>query len=100
MKLIIFSIIILAVLPMLPASGQAQRLGSETTDQLERLDTGVSRIPESPNSAPLHRHKNLLPKSYVPPRSPDLGEPYSPSPRLSDPGRDYSDRKQAGTWRD
>ncbi|MGH7231785.1 MAG: hypothetical protein ACREJU_10560, partial [Nitrospiraceae bacterium] len=65
---------------------QAQRLGPETTDRLERLDSDATRLPESPNSDPLHRHENLTPESYVPPRSPDLGEPYFPLSPSIGPG--------------
>ena len=86
MKLIILSAVTLATVLIMPVWGHTQRLGSETTDRLDRLDSGTTRIPDSQNHAPLHRHDNLTPQSHVPPRSPDLGEPYFPFSPSIGPG--------------
>jgi hypothetical protein len=72
----------LTVLLMTPAVGLAQRSGSETMGNTGRLDPGVTRLPERPDSGPRHRDATLPPESYVPRRSPDLGQssfPLSPS---------------------
>ena len=82
MKPVVFSVIALVSLLMPPVDGHTQRPGTDI-DRIERLDSDAARYPESPSRAPLHRHENILPKSQIPPRSPDLGEPYFPlSPSL------------------
>jgi hypothetical protein len=86
MKAIRMSIATLATLLVMPVGGYTQRLGSETPDRLDRLDSDTTRIPESPSTAPLHRHKNSTPQSHIPPRSPDLGEPYFPLSPSIGPG--------------
>ena len=80
--------------------GHTQRLGSETTERIDRLGSDTTRIPEDPSSASLHRHENVTPQSHIPPRSPDLGEPYFPSPRPSAPAWDCWDRKRGEGRRD
>ena len=37
--------------------GHTQRLGSETTERIDRLGSDTTRIPEDPSSAFLHRHE-------------------------------------------
>jgi hypothetical protein len=86
MKQTIVGAVTLAILLITPVRGQAQRFGSDATDRLERLDSDAPRFPESPSRGPLHRHENILPKSHIPPRSPDLGEPYFPLSPSIGPG--------------
>jgi hypothetical protein len=72
----------LTVLLLTPAVGFAQRPGAETPGGHGRLDAGVTRLPERPDSDRRHREATLPPESYVPRRSPDLGQssfPLSPS---------------------
>ena len=78
----------LAALLMTPAAGSAQRHGSESIGGPGpgRLDTGVGRLPERPSSDLRHREETLPPESYVPRRSPDLGEPYFPLSPSIGPG--------------
>lgn len=83
---LILSVVALTALLMIPTDGQAQRLGWETPDRLERLDSDATRFPERPSNEPLHRHKNLTPESNIPRRSPDLGEPYFPLAPSIGPG--------------
>jgi membrane fusion protein (multidrug efflux system) len=69
-----------------PKAGQPiGREADEKTDQKAGKDH-KKRLPESPSSAPLHRHEPFTPKSYVPPRSPDLGELYFPLSPSIGPG--------------
>ena len=84
---IVAGTVVLAAFLMTPAAGIAQRLGSESTGGSGRLDAGVTRLPERPGSDDLrHRDDNLTPESYVPRRSPDLGEPYFPLSPSIGPG--------------
>ncbi len=84
MKLLMLSV--LAALLMLPASGYAQRLGSDITDRTERVDTGATHPPEHPSSDFRHREQHVMPESHIPPRSPDLGSPTSPLSPSIGPG--------------
>ncbi len=86
MKPIILSAVTLVTLLSMLAEGHGQRLGLETTDRLQRLDSDATRLPESQRSAPLHEHEPLTPQSHVPPRSSDLGEPYFPLSPSIGPG--------------
>lgn len=83
---IVAGTVVLAALLMTPAAGIAQRLGSESASSPGRLDAGVTRLPERPGSALRHRDDNLTPESYIPRRSPDLGEPYFPLSPSIGPG--------------
>ncbi len=86
MKRAMLTAVALAALLMMPTSGQAQGLGSETIDRIGRLDTGVTRIPERPGSDLRQREHDFTPESHVPPRSPDLGLPYFPLSPSIGPG--------------
>ena len=83
---IVAGTVVRAALLMTPAAGIAQRLGSESTGGSGRLDAGGTRVPERPGSDLRHRDENFTPESYVPRRSPDLGEPSFPLSPSIGPG--------------
>ena len=74
----------LTLLLMWCGNAHAERLESDT-DRARRLDSGVTRMPESPSGL-RHRGSHVTPESDIPRRSPDLGEPSSPLSPSIGPG--------------
>ena len=86
MKSIVLGTVAMATLLTATIGGHAQRLGSDTVDRNGRVDSGVTRLPERPGSDLRHGQQNPTPKSPIPRRSPDLGEPNFPLAPSIGPG--------------
>jgi hypothetical protein len=86
MKAAILSTGIFFSLIMTTINGYTQRLDSGPTDRAGRIETDLLSIPKSSSPGARHREPSFTPDSHIPPRSPDLGQPYFPLSPSIGPG--------------